>query len=456
MKNYLLFLFILLLSVQVSVAQKAGNTTNKQPNFVIIFADDLGYGDLGCYGHPTIRTPHLDQMAREGMRFTQFYSAAPVCTPSRAALLTGRLPIRNGMCGKRGVLFPNSALGLPVSEITLAKALKEKGYSTACIGKWHLGHLPQFLPNAHGFDFYFGIPYSNDMIPATNKIYPPMPLYRNTEALEQEPDQRQLTRRYTQEAIQFIKQNKNKPFLLYYPNHFPHVPLFASEAFEGKSERGLYGDVVEELDWSVGQLLKVLKEQKLDENTVVIFTSDNGPWLSQKENGGSAGLLFEGKGSTNEGGMRVPAIARWPGKIKPGQVSNALATTMDIFPTLLHLANISLPQGKKLDGVNQLPVLLAEKQQVLDNIYYYRGNELWAIRKGPWKLHLKTQPSYSREPVKEHDPPLLFQLEHDPSEKYNVAAANPEVVASLLQEIEKHQATIEPFPSQLEAVLENK
>ncbi|MEX2335683.1 MAG: sulfatase [Fulvivirga sp.] len=294
---------IVLIAVGPVLAQKKA----KKPNFIIIFADDLGYGDLGCYGHPTIKTPNLDQMAQEGMRFTQFYVGANVCTPSRAALLTGRLPVRYGLTGGSGVFFPNSAGGLPQSEVTIAKALKEKAYKTGIIGKWHLGHLPEYLPSSHGFDYYFGISYSNDMIHARNENFPPLPLYRNNEVIEEGIDQTTLTKRYTEEAVDFIKENKNQPFFLYYPNNFPHVPLFASENFKGKSKRGLYGDVVEELDWSVGEILKTLKELNLDKNTLVVFTSDNGPWLTKKERGGSAGLLFEGKGSAYEGGMRVPA-----------------------------------------------------------------------------------------------------------------------------------------------------
>ncbi len=254
------------------------------PNVVILFADDLGYGDLGVYGHPTIRTPNLDRMAAEGMKFTQFYVGASVCTPSRAALLTGRLPLRSGMVNDRfRVIFPPSEGGLPESEITLAEALKTKGYATACIGKWHLGHRPEHLPTNQGFDQYFGLPYSNDMSPAltpgsANRGDPPLPLLRGTETIEEEPDQRELTRRYTEEAIQFIRDNKDRPFFLYLPHTFPHVPLFASDAFEGKSPRGLYGDVVEELDWSTGQILTTLRDLGLAENTFVFFTSDNGPW----------------------------------------------------------------------------------------------------------------------------------------------------------------------------------
>ncbi|MGB9625015.1 MAG: sulfatase family protein, partial [Phycisphaerae bacterium] len=263
----------------------------RPPNLVILFADDLGYGDLCCYGHPSIRTPNLDRMASEGLRFTDFYSAAPVCTPSRAALLTGRLPIRSGMVGTtRHVLFPDSKGGLPASEITIAEALKTKGYATACVGKWHLGHLPQYLPTRNGFDSYYGIPYSNDMKPS--------PILRNEEVIEEPAVQETLTPRYTDEAIKFIRREKDKPFFLYLAYNFPHVPLHVSDRFKDKSLRGLYGDVVEEIDWSVGEVLRTLRELGLAEKTLVVFSSDNGPWLIKNQHGGSAGLLRDGKGST--------------------------------------------------------------------------------------------------------------------------------------------------------------
>jgi len=309
----LLYLLLSLITV-LSFSSKI-KAQNQKPNIIIILADDLGYGDLSCYGHPTIRTPYLDQMAKEGMRFTQFYVAANVCSSSRAALLTGRLPLRNGMAGEQKVvLFPNSSGGLPASEITIAEALKSAGYSTGIIGKWHLGHLPQYLPAKQGFDYFYGIPYSNDMNSIRNKSNPPLPLYKDSKVIGENPDQSLSTKNYTEEAINFIKRNKTKPFFLYYANHFPHEPLSVSNDFKGKSKRGLYGDVVAELDWSVGQVLKTLREQKLDKNTLVIFTSDNGPTLQHREAGGSAGLLYEGKKTTYEGGMRVPAIAWWPGK----------------------------------------------------------------------------------------------------------------------------------------------
>lgn len=431
----------------------------KTPNFIIIFADDLGYGDLGCYGNPTIMTPWLDRMAAEGMKFTQFYSAANVCTPSRAALLTGRLPVRSGMSGSEesgNVLYPFSTGGLPQTEVSIAEALKSRSYETAIIGKWHLGHLPEFLPLAHGFDFYFGIPYSNDMFGPRYRNAPPLPLYRNEEVVEENPDQRLLTKRYTDEAITFIKKNRNKPFFLYYPNNFPHVPLFASDAFEGKSKRGLYGDVVEELDWSVGQILETLKELDLDENTLVIFTSDNGPWIREKQEGGSPGLLFEGKGSTYEGGMRVPAIAWWPGTIKPLQTNPALATTMDIYPTILKLADIPLPENTVLDGTDIFPLLTGKKAEVRDEVFYYARNKLYAMRKGPWKAHFITRRSYSKEAPMEHAVPLLFNIEHDPGEQYEMGAGHPEVISEMLRARDKHQSALEPVTSHLDGGYKKK
>jgi len=426
-------------------ARAAESPADQPPNIVVIFADDLGYGDLGCLGHPTIRTPHLDRMAAEGVKLTQFYSAACVCTPSRAALLTGRLPVRSGMCSdRRRVLFPNSGGGLPGDETTIAEVLKTRGYATCCIGKWHLGHLPQFLPTKRGFDHYFGIPYSNDMKPS--------PLMDDEKTIEEPAKQATLTKRYTERAIEFITRNKAKPFFLYFPHTFPHVPLFASGEFKDKSPRGLYGDVVEELDWSVGQILATLRTLELEKRTLVVFTSDNGPWLTCKLHGGSAGLLRGGKGSTWEGGMREPCIAWWPGRIPAGTVCTDLASTLDLLPTCAALAGAPLPKGRALDGFDILPVLRGEGRSPRDTMFFYRGTRLYAVRKGPWKAHFITQAGYGDKPLP-HDPPWLFHLDHDPSEQYDLSKQNPQVIADILKEVERHKATLQPVPSQLDIPL---
>lgn len=435
-----------------------------RPNIVIIFADDLGWGDLGCYGHPNIRTPHLDRMAAEGMRFTEFYSAAEVCTPSRAALLTGRYPIRSGMCHDQFRVLRSRSLGqLPDSEITLAEALKSRGYATGCIGKWHLG-VPQFNPGGHprrhGFDFYFGLPHSNDMDPTpiapkgAGKLAEQRaewwnaPLYRDDQIIERPAEQTTLTRRYTDEAVKFIQRNKAKPFFLYFPHTFPHTPLFASKDFAGKSPRGIYGDVVEELDASVGKVLDTLRAEKLAENTLVFFTSDNGPWLIMNQQGGSAGLLREGKGSTWEGGMRVPGIAWWPGKIKP-TVQRTMASTMDLFPTSLRLAGADVPSDRPIDGLDIRPLLFGTGTVQRDAYFFYRGTRLMAARMGDYKAHFMTQAAYGQPKHEEHTPPLLFNLKVDASETFNVATNHPAVLAQITAAVEKHKAALQPAPSQL-------
>jgi len=449
----------LFLSVAVAAL---GADLPARPNLVVILADDLGYGDLGCYGHPTIRTPHLDQMAREGMRFTQFYSAAEVCTPSRAALLTGRLPPRSGMCSnKRRVAFPNTTGGLPDGELTIAELLKAKGYATACFGKWHLGHLPPYSPLKHGFDEYLGLPYSNDMDRvATSPMgrasfldpkieYWNVPLLKNDKIIQRPADQHTLTRRYTDEAIRFIREHKDQPFFVYLPHTMPHVPLFASDEFAGTSPRKLYGDVVEELDANVGRLLQVLRDEKLAERTLVVFTSDNGPWLTQGEQGGSAGLLRDGKGSTWEGGMRVPGLAWMPGWVPAGVVSHEMASTLDILPTALALTNLDLPKDRPLDGYDLSPALVGGKSQRRE-MFYYRGFDLMAARLGPWKAHFQTQTGYGQPMQETHNPPLLFNLDVDPSERFNVAAANSEVLKEIQSLVEKHRSGMQPAKSQLE------
>lgn len=442
----------------------------RPPNFVIILADDLGYGDLGCYGHPTIRTPHLDRMAAEGMRFTSWYSAAEVCTPSRAALLTGKYPIRTGLCHDQfRVLRRISMGGLPAGEVTLAEALKARGYATAVVGKWHLGvwsNDPAHHPSKHGFDLTFGLPHSNDMDPMPGN--PPKatarldqqaawwnaPLYSGDQLIERPADQTQLTRRYTDEVVKFIQSHREQSFFLYMPHSFPHVPLFASEEFRGKSPRGLYGDVVEELDASVGRILETLRTGGLAENTFVFFSSDNGPWLIMDAAGGSAGLLREGKGSTWEGGMRVPGIAWWPGRIKPGQVQRDMATMMDLFPTCAKLAGAD--PSTATDGVDLAPVLFRGETVNRDVFCFYRGTQLYAARLGPWKAHFTTRPGYGVDKPVSHDPPLLFNVVEDPSERFNVAAEHPDVLAAITAAVDRHKAGVQPVENQLQATVDAK
>ncbi len=459
-----------------SFAQKteSGNT-NPKPNFIIIFADDLGYGDLGIFGHPTIRTPNLDKMAVEGQKWTSFYVAAPVCTPSRAGLLTGRLPVRSGMCSdKRRVLFPDSNGGLPPNEITIAKVLKDNGYKTAAIGKWHLGHKSPHLPTDHGFDSYYGIPYSNDMdkVDKTNhftlaeeeryQAYN-VPLMRDKEIIERPADQRTITKRYTEETVASIKSMKKEPFFIYLAHSLPHIPLFRSEEFKNVSLAGFYGDVIEEIDWSVGQILNTLKEEGLAENTLVVFTSDNGPWHTFKTHGGTAGLLRGAKGGTFEGGMRVPTVFWWPGNLKPGVVMD-MATTMDFLPTFCHLSGTELPNNRTYDGENIAPLMLGTGKSKREVVFYYRGQQVYAIRKGDYKAHFITQNEYGSQtahpitnPPTEiknertvHEVPLLFNVNIDPSEKLNIAENHPEIINEIRKVLEEHLAGIEPVENQLE------
>lgn len=458
---FVLMLFSTSSILSQSIAQDA-------PNFVIIFADDLGYGDLSSYGHPTIKTPNLDKMAAEGQKWTNFYVGASVCTPSRAALLTGRLPVRNGMASNKvRVLFPNSVNGLPTEEITLAEQLKTVGYSTACIGKWHLGHNEQYLPTSNGFDYYFGIPYSNDMDNVTeiksaedykNFWLNPdnikvesfnVPLMRNTEIIERPADQNTITKRYAEEAISFIKKNKEKPFFVYLAHNLPHVPLFASKEFLGTSDRGLYGDVLQEIDHGIGQIIKTLKDEGLADNTIVVFTSDNGPWLSFGVNGGSAGLLKAGKGMTWEGGMREPCIFWSPKKIKPALITE-LGTTMDLFTTFSKMAGVPIPSDRVIDGMDLSGTLLNEQPSPRENVFYYRGSDLFAVRVGDYKAHFVTQGEYGQfGPREEHYPPLLYNLNVDPSEQFNVAESNPEVLAKIDQVVKEHNSKMVKGKDQL-------
>lgn len=445
-----------------------------RPNIVIIFCDDLGYGDLGSFGSTTIRTPHLDRMAAEGQKWTSFYVADPVCTPSRAALMTGRYPIRNGMSNAHfSVLFPNSGGGLSPDEITLAEMLKAKDYATACVGKWHLGHLPEFLPTNQGFDRYYGIPYSNDMdaTPEAREyhkrsrteanFHPPtewwdVPLMRDTEIIERPADQTTITKRFTDEAIAFIREHKETPFFLYLAHSMPHIPLLASEDFRGKSPRGLYGDVVEEIDFHVGRLLDTLREEGLDKRTLVLFTSDNGPWLSFKLHGGSAGPLRAGKGTTFEGGQRVPTIFWWPGAIPAASTVTQMGSTLDMMATLAALSGASLPEDRSLDSYDLSPALFGKGDSPRETFHYWTRERLHAIRSGPYKLHI-----HQRDPVNySRDVPLetpeLYHLEHDESEQYDIAADNSERVQELQDLIKAHLSTIEPVENQLAIGMERR
>jgi arylsulfatase A-like enzyme len=392
-----------------------GPSPADKPNFVVIFTDDQGYADVGCFGAEGFETPNIDRMAAEGAKFTSFYSAAPVCTPARAALLTGCYPMRVSM---PRVLFPRDKIGLNPDEITIADILKARGYATCCIGKWHLGHLPDFLPTRQGFDYYFGIPYSNDMKPVV--------IVENEETIETKPDQSQLTRRYTEKAVEFITSHKDRPFFVYLPHTMPHVPLYASDAFTGKSKQGLYGDVIMELDWSVGEILRTVKQLGIDEKTLVIFTSDNGPWLSKGEHGGSAIPLRDGKFATYEGGMREPCVMRWPGKIPAGMVCSEMATTMDFLPTLAGLAGAKAPADRIIDGKDIWALMTDPKANTpYEEFFYYFEGQLGAVRSGKWKL------------VVEHKihnrviPAALYNLQDDIAEQQDVSAQHPEIVRRL-------------------------
>ncbi len=426
------------------------------PNIVIITADDLGYGDLASYGHPSIRTPHLDRMAEEGQRWTSFYAQAPVCSPSRAALLTGRVHLRSGMFGRRqAVFFPDSRAGLPDEEVTLAEALGDLGYATGIVGKWHLGHLPEYLPTRHGFDSWYGIPYSNDMdwnlpegLGNRSAYFEPeidywhVPLMRNEMELERPADQTTVTRRYTEEAVAFIEEHRDGPFLLYMPHSMPHVPLFASEEFRGRSTAGIYGDVIEEIDWSVGQVMAALERAGLSERTLVVFTSDNGPWLAYRTHAGTSGLFRDGKGTTFEGGMRVPGIFWWPGTIEPG-VTQEIGSAMDLFTTAIALGGGRVPRDRPIDGVDLSPVLFGEGPSPRQVMSYYRMGELYAFRQGRYKVHFVTEGRYGLPPLRtDHDPPIMFDLDEDPAERFDVAAERPEALAAILAAAERYQSNM--------------
>ena len=383
-----------------ALSRQVGAAGADKPNFVVILIDDMGYGDIEPFGSKVNRTPNLNRMAREGMKLTSFY-AAPVCTPSRAQILTGCYAKRVSL---PVVINPGCPYGLSAKEHTVASLLKEQGYATMAIGKWHLGDQPEFLPTQQGFDHYFGIPYSNDMGgKARNKdknknSKPPLPLLRDKEVIEAPANQDTLTARYTDEAVKFITDHKDGPFFLYFAHTAVHVPLHPGAAFKGKSANGPYGDWVEEVDWSVGRVLDTLRDLHLSEHTLVLFTSDNGPWLTQGTNAGVTGPLRGGKATTWEGGEREPTIAWWPGKITPGTVSDAVASDIDVLPTLVNLAGGQPPADKKIDGQNIWPVLSGQSPtSPHDAFFYFNGNKLEAVRSGPWKLAIATQNSGRKE-----------------------------------------------------------
>ena len=443
----------------------------RPPNFIIILADDQGYGDLGSYGHPTLRTPNLDRMAAEGQRWTSFY-AAPVCTPSRAQLMTGRLAVRTGLAG--GVLFPDSTGGLQPSEITIAEVLKTRGYATAAVGKWHLGVLPEYLPMKQGFDSYFGIPYSNDMdqtggdLSADERFrrymnpkieYFNVPLMRDGATIERPAQQTTITKRYTDEGIQFIQSHRDQPFFLYLAHNLPHMPLFRSKEFERHSQRGLYGDAVEEIDWNVGRILTALRELKIERNTLVLYMSDNGPWAPYLEQGGSAGLLRGAKASTWEGGMRVPAIFWWPGTIESSVVSG-IGSELDILQTFASLASAQPPTDRPLDGYDLSPALKGAGPSPRHALFYYASTGsgvLSAVRRDAFKAHFvvpvsNTGSAASSDPAN----PQLYNLDEDPSEKFDLAAKRPEVLKDLRAVADEHLKTVVPVKNQITTRAQSK
>jgi len=431
-----------------SAGKVSGRVSVDKPNFVIIFTDDQGYADVGCFGAEGLETPNLDRMAAEGVRFTDFYAAAASCTPSRAALMTGCYPQRVSL---PHVLGPKAKIGINNEEQTIAEILKPRGYATACYGKWHLGHHPEFLPTRHGFDDYFGLPYSNDMWPhhPTNKSFPDLPLIEGEKIIEYNPDQTKLTTWYTERAVKFIEANKDRPFFVYLPHSMVHVPLFVSDKFKGKSRQGLFGDVVMEIDWSVGQILSTLKRLGIDRQTLVIFSSDNGPWLSYGDHAGSAKPLREGKGTTFDGGQREPTIMRWPGKIPAGLVCKEPASAMDVLPTLAKLAGAQLP-NRTIDGKDIRPLMLGEQgaKSPHEAFFYYNGWALEAVRSGKWKLHLPhgyrtlagRPGGTGGKPVKYEQAKIgmsLFDLKNDIGEQHDVSAQHPDVVERLLRLVDR-------------------
>ncbi|WP_158973660.1 sulfatase [Cellulophaga sp. L1A9] len=450
MRDIKFLCIILLLATLFGCSQPARNQEGKAPNFIIIFTDDQGYNDLGCFGGKHVNTPRIDRMAREGVRLTNFYVAAPVCTPSRAALMTGSYPKRNDMAtGSRGaVLLAADAKGLHPEEITIAEVLKTVGYKTGMFGKWHLGDQPSFLPTQQGFDEFFGIPYSHDIHPYHPKQkkfqFPPLPLLEGEQVVERDPNADYLTQRITEQAIDFIEKNKDHPFFLYVPHPIPHRPIHVSPevmknvpvdikealgnengTIDYRTRDKIYAHAINEIDWSVGEILDALKKYGIDDNTMVVFTSDNGPSI------GSAVPLKGKKGSTFEGGMRVPAVIRWPKKIPAGQISNALLSTMDMLPTFAKLAGAKIPEDRVIDGKDIWSVLSENKKSPHKMFFYYKENVLEAVRSGKWKLRIKGD-----------EAPALYNLDEDIGETTNVISVQDSIAARLTNYIEAFKEDI--------------
>ncbi|MBA3482860.1 MAG: sulfatase [Pirellulales bacterium] len=439
----------------------AGAHAAPPPNIILLLADDVGYDDLSCYGATKIKTPNIDQLAAEGRRFTSYYAPGAVCTPTRAALMTGCYAQRVGL---PSVLYPQSNIGLNADETTIAELLRSRGYATACIGKWHLGHVPQFLPNNHGFDYFFGLPYPNDHGPErTNRQNPPIPLWRNEEIIEQPVDLVSLNDRFVDEAKKFIADHREQPFFLYLPFVDAHTPWYVADRFKGMSQLSPYGDAVQAMDWAVGEVMQELKQQNLDNNTLVVFASDNGPlWVPHpglEEAYGEAGrllpqthLLREGKYSSAEGGVRVPMIARWPGRIPAKTECHELAAGFDLYPTFAALAEAPLPEtplpesstptDRPIDGKNILPLLTdAGAKTPHDRFYYFADYKLEGVRRGPWKLRLVAHDSIAPHSQQRRGV-SLYNLDDDVSESKNLAAKHPEIVAELKQLLKECRADL--------------
>jgi arylsulfatase A-like enzyme len=447
MARQVLLLFLLCLaSLTVSASPQ-------KPNIVIIFTDDQGYGDLGAFGSTTIRTPHLDRLAKEGRKFTSFMVASSVCSPSRAALLTGCYPKRVGM--HQGVLFPTSTTGLNPDELTIADHLRQQGYATACFGKWHLGHHPEVLPTANGFDTYYGIPYSNDMNHPDNQGKPKggaegmdllwndpestltkwqTPLMENEKIVELPVDQRTITRRCTDRAIGFIEENRERPFFVYLPYSMPHIPLYVPDEIRDPDPKRAYINTIEHLDTEVGRVFDKLRELKLAGNTYVIFTTDNGPWLTFNHHGGSAGPLRDGKMSSFEGGQRVPCIMWAPGRIPAGTECDGLASTMDLLPTIAAITNTPLPADRGIDGLDISSLLTGGTESPRKEfLYYHKGGHIEGIREGDWKLLVKYPENKKGLDLTAEPKVMLFNLMDDLGERNNLAVEKPELVERLRQ-----------------------